>query len=761
MNKKNKFISLITAIIMVMTVFAIPVGVSADTASVSGSDVPYQVEGGNIYFDESTGTITGCDTSVTAAVIPQKIKDVDVVKIGREAFGWCYDLKEVSLPDGLTQIDEWAFYACKSLKNIEVPGTVKTIGACAFQFCESLETIVLGDGIERIETVAFGSCNKLKGEINIPESVTYIEGNPFYVYEGNNEITAINVDQGNSSYSSKDGVLFNKEKTQLIYFPPASSIKDYEIPETVTSIHGGAFKDSVIETVTVPGTVKTIASYTFEDCNQLMALTISEGVSEIEAYAVSSTSLTKINVPASVSAIEGGAFCRCSNLQEIEVSAASSHYMDVDGVLFNKNKSVLLQYPAAKNNETYDVPASVKEIGDYAFYMGGLAKEKQRLKAITLPQGVTKLGDAVFLENMVLESVVLPDSITEIGDWTFDGCTGLATVVLPIGLKEISLRMFYGCANLKDISLPEGITKIDTYGFYGCSGLRSIEIPEGVTRLSGDEFDKCTSLTKIVIPSSVTYIEKNIFNDSPNLTIYGYTGSVAETHAKNNGIPFVALKKNCETQGKTHAYGTYTVVTKATFGKDGVKEATCKNCEVIKTEAIKAIDSPALSKVSYTYNGKSKKPTVTVKNSSGTVLKSGVDYTVSYAKGRKSVGKYKVTVALKGSSYDGKKTVAFKINPKGVKVSKISNAKKAFTVKWKKPSSEYRKQMTGYQIRYSISSKMTKAKTITVKGTKATSKKIKKLKAKKKYYVQIRTYKTVKGVKYYSSWSAKKSVKTK
>jgi len=206
-----------------------------------------------------------------------------------------------------------------------------------------------------------------------------------------------------------------------------------------------------------------------------------------------------------------------------------------------------------------------------------------------------------------------------------------------------------------------------------------------------------------------------------------------------------------------HTYGAYATTKKATFGKAGVKTAKCNSCSKTVTKAIKAVKTPVLSATAYTFNNKAKTPAVTVKDTAG----NKVSYSTSYASGRKNVGKYAVKVTLKGADYSGSKTVYFKINPKGVAVSKLSKEKKEFTVKWKKPSSTYRKQMTGYEIRYSTSSKMTKAKTVAVKSTTATSKTIKKLSAKKNYYVQIRTYKTVKGVKYCSDWSKAKKVKTK
>lgn len=167
-----------------------------------------------------------------------------------------------------------------------------------------------------------------------------------------------------------------------------------------------------------------------------------------------------------------------------------------------------------------------------------------------------------------------------------------------------------------------------------------------------------------------------------------------------------------------------------------------------------------LQATDYTYNGGVKTPSVSVVDSSGNAI-SPSNYSVSYAGGRKNVGSYKVTVNFRGD-YTGTKYTYFNINPKGTSISRLSKAKKAFTVKWKRQSAKMpTSRITGYQIRYSTSSNMANAKTKTVKGYKPTGKKITKLSAKKTYYVQVRTYKTVSGKNYYSSWSKVRSVKTK
>lgn len=162
-----------------------------------------------------------------------------------------------------------------------------------------------------------------------------------------------------------------------------------------------------------------------------------------------------------------------------------------------------------------------------------------------------------------------------------------------------------------------------------------------------------------------------------------------------------------------------------------------------------------LSATAYTYNGKVRKPSVAVK--AGEKTFSASEFAVKYSGGCKNVGKYNVTVTMKGK-YTGKKTVTFRINPKGTAVQKLTKGRKQMKVTWKAQKT----QVSGYRIQYSTSSKFKKDTHIkTVKSYKTKSLKVKKLKAKKKYYVRIQTYKTVGGIKYYSGWSKAKSVKTK
>ena len=233
-----------------------------------------------------------------------------------------------------------------------------------------------------------------------------------------------------------------------------------------------------------------------------------------------------------------------------------------------------------------------------------------------------------------------------------------------------------------------------------------------------------------------------------NCTQAGYTG---DTVCKNCGS---VIKKGKSINAVGHSKVTSTV--KATINKSGSIVMKCKVCgTVISNTAISYPKTITLSKTSVAYTGKVQKPVITVKGSDGKKISSS-NYTLTYSGDCKSVGKHTVKITFKGN-YDGSVSKSFTIVPKGTNINKLSAMSKGFTAKWKKQ----KKQTTGYEIQYSTSSKFGGARKLIVSKNSVTSKKITKLKKKKKYYVRIRTYKTVNNVKYYSAWSKAKAVTTK
>ena len=255
---------------------------------------------------------------------------------------------------------------------------------------------------------------------------------------------------------------------------------------------------------------------------------------------------------------------------------------------------------------------------------------------------------------------------------------------------------------------------------------------------------KVISTTTIYYPKTVTLSATSYTYDgkvkTPAVTVKGSDGKVISSG--NYSVAYAS--------GRTNV-GTYKVTVTFKNNYSGSKALSFKINAVSSAKC-----SVKLGATSYTYDGKVKTPTVTVKNAAGKVLKKNTDYTVTYATGRKNVGTYKVTVKFKGN-YTGTKTASFVINPPKTSLTSVVAGSKRFTAKWTKKST----QVTGYQIQYATSSSFKSAKTVSVTSYKTVSKLVKSLKGKTRYYVRVRTYKTVGKTKYYSSWSTYKKVTTK
>lgn len=246
----------------------------------------------------------------------------------------------------------------------------------------------------------------------------------------------------------------------------------------------------------------------------------------------------------------------------------------------------------------------------------------------------------------------------------------------------------------------------------------------------------------------------------------GYTASYVREPIKGyvniyvSGTSYHLTAK--KTTGCKHKEQVQSVKKKATFNADGKLVTKCKSCgDTLSTKKINKISNVKLSKSIYTYDKKAKKPVVTVKDTKGKKLKKGKDYTVTYAKGRKAIGNYKVTIQLKGKKYNGKETLTFRIAPAGTTVKSVKAGKAKVTVNWKQQT----KNTSGYIIQCSTNKSFKGSILTTVSSNKAKSKQITKLSTKKQYYVRLCTYKNVKKngktTKICSDWSNAVVVKTK
>jgi hypothetical protein len=200
------------------------------------------------------------------------------------------------------------------------------------------------------------------------------------------------------------------------------------------------------------------------------------------------------------------------------VDTLNSVYSDVDGVLFNKSRTTLIQYPMAKAGG-YTIPNSVTSIGDYAFQLCS------SLTGITIPSSVTSIGDYAFSYCTNLTNLTIPDSVASIGDGAFSWCSNLASLTIAKSVTHIGDWAFEGCASLTNVTIPDSVTTIEDEVFSACISLTNVTIPNSVTSIGQGAFDFCWSLTNVTIPDSVTNIVDCAFCNCTSLTSVYFAGN--------------------------------------------------------------------------------------------------------------------------------------------------------------------------------------------------------------------------------------------
>ena len=419
-----------------------------------------------------------------------------VTTIGEEAFAWCTALQDIRIPESVTSIDNDAFSACVALRRLDIPDSVRHFGE---QFgCGALTEIRIGKGVE------------------------YIGYETFYT---SHSIERIIVSEDNPRYCDVDGILFDKARTTLIYYPPRHPGETYAVPASVTAIEDCAFQDcnrlrhiefpaglreigraafwgcKALQETDLPNGVTTIGAEAFTNCSTLRRVGLPDSVTSVgrEAF-YGCDALQRLRLPASLKQIGDGAFSACLTLGAIDVPAENEAFRSVDGILYDKAMTTLIRMPQGKKLKNLVVPEGVTHIGHGALHAC------HSLLHVHLPASVRSIDADVFFVCRRLQRFTVAE-----GNPDYCAVDGVLYDRARRTLVKVPLAL-----PAKAFAVPDSVEKIAACAFDGCNKLDEIRLPDTL-RSIGDYAFCDISLREIDIPASVTEIGKNIFIESEML----------------------------------------------------------------------------------------------------------------------------------------------------------------------------------------------------------------------------------------------------
>lgn len=476
-------------------------------------------EGADVYtytLIDGGAAITGYSGSASFLEIPEEIDGIPVIQISERAFAENMGITRVTIPEGVLRIEGWAFAGCSALEEINLPDSLSYVGDNAFIWDAGLTHVTIPAGLRMIGDNPFNDC----------------QGMQSYTVAG-----------ANTAFCAKDGVLFTKDMKTLIDFPSGRT-GTYTVPDGVQVIGMCAFRSSRITSVSLPDSVKTLKRMAFHSSRNLTSFTLPAGVETIEDEALH------------------------FNIDAYNVAKANTHFTAVDGVIYTKDKKVLVQYPIRKQASSFTVPEGVTGIGNYAL------SQCLNLRTIILPSTLTDVGMEAFSYNEFI-TFEIPEGVAELGPCAFWCCRSLAEIHLPSTLTKIKEGCFGNTAltdiwfngtqeqwdsvvilpgdynqeaidnakihfrvDYKTYKLPASLTVVSAEAFSGLH-LSALEvmIQEGCTSIGEQAFFEAADILCVHVPVSVNDIAVNAFDGCEEVIFVIPAGeSYARTYAVNHAF---------------------------------------------------------------------------------------------------------------------------------------------------------------------------------------------------------------------------------
>ena len=505
----KKAISLILSVVMIISIVA---GVDLSAYAVMSESYTYTVENGEATISLSSYSSPTPSGKIT---IPSEIDGYPVTRIGD--FYNCTEITNIVIPNSVKSISNNAFQDCTGLVSVTIPSSVEEIEHRAFMNCFNLQNVTIENGVKVISAWVFYNCSSLKN-ITLPESLEVIYGTSFYSC---NNLTTITVDTDNPNFFSQDGVLFNKSKDKLIIYPQGKNEETYSIPSGVENVGSSAFRNcSNLKAISIPNSIIDIGAYSFTNCSNISEITIPNSVITIgESAFEECSSITKIKIPVSVASIGEGAFSDCSALVDFTVDSNNEYYRSYAGILYNKDRTELIQCGSSYSLQTVTIPTGVARIDKNAF------ASCKNIVNITIPESVSSIGTNAFYHCYNIEKV----NIKDLEKWCnikFGEEPYVATSANPLYAGEES-KLYLNDVLITDLVIPNSITSLGDSVFAGIN-VNSITIPNSVVNIDFYSFYGCSDLSNLTIPCSLNVDDcfKNINIDTVTLTNHSYLKEV-------------------------------------------------------------------------------------------------------------------------------------------------------------------------------------------------------------------------------------------